>query len=151
MTYASLKTPQAPVARNRAVSGDNPDARRFTGEDLILYGVAVAHFSHELNDEVREAISWVLLNRRARGDGDLPGFRPEGAGPEWKAGALCAPVGAETARAIAALSRVLAGSVPDPTRGATRFHCHQEDPAWAAAMEIRAAIGPYLFYGGADD
>jgi len=38
------------------------------------------------------------------------------------------------------------GGVDDPTDGATRFHCHDETPSWAENMDIRAIIGPYLFY-----
>ncbi|VAW18149.1 hypothetical protein MNBD_ALPHA09-260 [hydrothermal vent metagenome] len=36
--------------------------------------------------------------------------------------------------------------LPDPTRGATHFHRHDETPPWAATQEPTALIGCYLFY-----
>jgi len=36
--------------------------------------------------------------------------------------------------------------LPDPTRGATHFHRHDEMPPWAATQEPTALIGCYLFY-----
>jgi len=36
--------------------------------------------------------------------------------------------------------------LPDPTRGATHFHRHDESPPWAATREPTALIGCYLFY-----
>ncbi len=59
---------------------------------------------------------------------------------------LSDPLDQETARALAVFTQVLAGGVADPTGGASRFHCHDETPKWAAAMDIRAIVGPYLFY-----
>lgn len=34
----------------------------------------------------------------------------------------------------------------DPTRGATRFHRHDEAPDWARYLSPVALIGRYLFY-----
>lgn len=36
--------------------------------------------------------------------------------------------------------------LPDPTRGATHFHRHNESPPWAATKEPIVLIGDYLFY-----
>lgn len=36
--------------------------------------------------------------------------------------------------------------LPDPTRGATHFHHHNDVPPWAAMHEPVALIGSYLFY-----
>lgn len=37
-------------------------------------------------------------------------------------------------------------NLPDPTRGATHFHRHDQSPPWAATREPTALIGCYLFY-----
>ena len=113
---------------------------------MLLYGAAVCHFGRGLSNEVLEALSWVFLNRRASGEPQQALLRPEQASPDWKERQLADPIAPEEARGFAALAHVLAGAVPDPTCGATRFHCHQETPAWAGHMEVRALIGPYLFY-----
>jgi len=34
----------------------------------------------------------------------------------------------------------------DPTRGAVRYHRHDEEPLWARRLEPVALIGGYLFY-----
>ena len=38
------------------------------------------------------------------------------------------------------------GEGPDPTRGATRFHRHDETPDWSRRSIPVALIGHYLFY-----
>lgn len=42
--------------------------------------------------------------------------------------------------------RALAGSIPDPTRGAARFHRVDRLPGWARGRTPSAVIGDYLFY-----
>lgn len=77
------------------------------------------------DDEGRLALAFALVNRLA------------GAceGPER-----------ELALALAAVCRAFAGAEPDPTRGATRFHPHTENPAWAGNETPTALIGGHLFY-----
>ena len=64
------------------------------------------------------ALAWVAHNRSARGLG----------------------VGANTD-----FSGVPPGAA-DPTRGATRFHRHDEAPVWARHLLPTALIGAYLFF-----
>jgi len=44
------------------------------------------------------------------------------------------------------VEEVLAGTVPDPTGGATYYHTRAVAPAWAARMTATAAIGGHEFY-----
>jgi len=67
------------------------------------------------------ALAWTIRNRQLHLNGACPGD----AGNEN----LPAPFG-----------------LPDPTRGATHFHRHDETPPWAATQEPTALIGCYLFY-----
>lgn len=67
------------------------------------------------------ALAWTIRNRQLH----LTGKRE----PDAKGGILPAPFG-----------------LPDPTRGATHFHRHDEMPPWAATQEPTALIGCYLFY-----
>ncbi|MCE7997396.1 MAG: hypothetical protein HEP70_00915 [Rhodobiaceae bacterium] len=115
------------------------------GMDLMVLGAAVAHYGRGLDEDVLAALSWAFLNRRATGDGEE--FGPAAtSSPDWAAALMGDPLKQETARALAVFTRVVAGCVSDPTEGATRFHCHDETPSWAEDMDIRAIVGPYLFY-----
>ncbi len=123
------------------------------GIDLMVLGAAVAHYGRGLDEDVLAALSWAFLNRRANGDGGEIGpaaasspARSPARSPEWAAALMGDPLEQETARALAVFARVVAGALADPTEGATRFHCHDETPSWAEDMDIRAVIGPYLFY-----
>lgn len=119
------------------------------GMDLMVLGAAVAHYGRGLDEDVLAALSWAFLNRRANGDGGeiAPVLASSPArSPDWAAALMGDPLDQETARALAVFARVVAGGVADPTEGATRFHCHDETPSWAEKMDIRAVIGPYLFY-----
>ncbi len=115
------------------------------GQDLIVLGAAVAHFGRGLSEEVLSALSWALLNRRGLRDEAEPA--PAGRMAErWAAALLADPLEQDTTRALAVFTRVLAGGIADPTDGSSRFHSHDETPTWAEHMEIRAIVGPYLFY-----
>jgi hypothetical protein len=119
------------------------------GMDLMVLGAAVAHYGRGLDEDVLAALSWAFLNRRAYEDGTEIGPAtaiPPASSPDWAAALMGDPLEPETARALAVFTRVVAGGVADPTAGATRFHCHDETPSWAEDMDIRAVIGPYLFY-----
>ena len=118
----------------------------FTGTDVILYGTAVSHFGGSHSDEVLEALSWVLLNRRGAGHALDPLLLPDGAPVDWIEGALKLSISPQAMRAVSIFASVVSGAVTDPVRGATRFHNHRESPSWADKMELRAVIGPYLFY-----
>ncbi len=116
-----------------------------SGRDLIVLGAAVAHFGRGLSEDVLTALSWALLNRQSLGettDVDASALAAE----RWAAAVLSDPLEPETMRAMAVFAQVLAGGVADPTGGAIRFHCHDETPKWAEQMDIRAIVGPYLFY-----
>jgi len=49
-------------------------------------------------------------------------------------------------RVLACVSMVWEGVVPDPTRGATRVHPHDQQPDWARDYEATALIGALLFF-----
>jgi len=118
----------------------------FTGADLLFYGITVSQFGGSHSDEVLEALSWVLLNRRGAGQGLDPLLLPEGAATDWIESALNISISPHVARAISIFALVVSGAVIDPVRGATRFHGHRETPSWAEKMGLQAVIGPYLFY-----
>ncbi|NYZ12903.1 cell wall hydrolase [Azospirillum sp. RWY-5-1] len=46
--------------------------------------------------------------------------------------------------------RAVAGVLPDPTGGATRYHRAGDRPDWAEGLFPTAEIGGSLFYGGED-
>ncbi|WP_147361534.1 hypothetical protein [Dichotomicrobium thermohalophilum] len=48
-------------------------------------------------------------------------------------------------QALACVSLVFDGLLPDPTNGASRVHPHDQAPAWANEFEATALIGPLLF------
>lgn len=54
-------------------------------------------------------------------------------------------------QALACISLVCDGLVPDPTHGATRAHAHDMEPEWARHCEATALIGELLFFRGAPD
>lgn len=51
----------------------------------------------------------------------------------------------DACRRIAA--RAASGSLPDPTRGAVRWHRLGEAPQWAQALHPSALVGERVFYG----
>ena len=116
-----------------------------SGRDLMVLGAAVTHFGRGLSEDVLTALSWAMLNRRGADAGTDMEHSAEAA-DRWASALLSDPLDQETARALAVFTRVLSGGVADPTDGASRFHCHDETPKWAAEMDIRAIVGPYLFY-----
>ena len=136
-------------APNTMIPMDNhetcPTAPVICGRDLVFLAAAVAHFGRALGEDVLTALSWALLNRHAL---EHPAgiTIPATGSNDWAESLLADPVERETARALAVFTRVAAGALDDPTDGATRFHCHDETPTWAENMDIRAIIGPYLFY-----
>ncbi|MCP5433196.1 MAG: hypothetical protein H6923_07990 [Alphaproteobacteria bacterium] len=74
---------------------------------------------------LREACAGILR------EGALP--RPDLADPAF-------------ARAVAIACRVWSGDLADPTHGATRYHPHAEEPAWAHACRATALLGRLCFY-----
>jgi len=48
-------------------------------------------------------------------------------------------------QALACVSLVFDGLLPDPTHGASRVHPHDQAPAWANDFEPTALIGPLMF------
>lgn len=49
-------------------------------------------------------------------------------------------------RALACVSMVWDGVLPDPTNGATRVHRHDRQPEWSQDCEATALIGSMLFF-----
>lgn len=86
------------------------------------------------SEEGRVALAWALVN--ARGESEVG--TGAAAGADFSDPAFC--------RALAALCLVAAGDIADPTCGATRFHAHDEDPAWARRRTPSALIGRHFFY-----
>lgn len=54
-------------------------------------------------------------------------------------------------QALACVSLVFDGLLPDPTNGASRVHPHDQAPAWAGHCEATALIGPLLFLRESSD
>jgi len=48
-------------------------------------------------------------------------------------------------QALACVSLVFDGLLPDPTNGASRVHLHDQAPDWASDFEPTALIGPLMF------
>lgn len=92
------------------------------------------------SEEGRVALAWALVNAREGlgGRGESEEGDGAAADADFSDPAFC--------RALAALCLVAAGDIADPTRGATRFHAHDEDPAWARRTTPSALIGRHFFY-----
>ncbi|MGX1196913.1 hypothetical protein [Parvibaculum sp. MBR-TMA-1.3b-4.2] len=88
-------------------------------------------------EEGLTAVGWALLNRYGGAEEAASVGRPL---------PLERRCGADFCRVLGLAARILAGEVPDPTRGATRFHAHDELPAWAEERMPCALIGGHLFY-----
>ena len=89
-------------------------------------------------EEACVALAWAVLNRRAGtrsrpGDGRFTPTKSDFADPAFW-------------RALGAACRAWTGDVPDPTRGATRFHLHTDYPRWAQQTAPNALIGKNFFY-----
>lgn len=121
------------------------------------------------SEEGQVAVAWVMRNRviaaqafaarlgRAHplfGDGTLVGAcRAPRQFSAWNPGdanaAKLAQVGFEDAaycRAFAVGCQVWGGLINDPTGGATHYHRHDIEPAWAKSMTPKALIGAHMFY-----
>lgn len=48
-------------------------------------------------------------------------------------------------QALACVALVFDGLLPDPTKGASRVHRHDEEPGWADGYEATALIGALMF------
>lgn len=108
-----------------------------------------------------EALAAVILNRagRAAADGLAPSARVAAACRDpagfacWDEGhpdnaAMLAVAGTDLvfATCLRVARRALAGLLPDPTGGATRYHNRSDHPIWAAGRSPSAEIGDRLFY-----
>ncbi len=121
------------------------------------------------SEEGQVAAAWVMRNRvlaaqafitrmkRAHplfGDGTLLGAcRAPRQFSAWNAEdpnrAKLLQVGFEDAafcRAFAVAAQVCGGLIKDPTGGATHYHHHAIEPAWAKSMKPKALIGAHMFY-----
>lgn len=101
-----------------AISNNNTEQR--VSVDLICGDAELFDISTHLELEVL-ALAWTIRNRQIH----LNRVRSQDTGGTDST----APFG-----------------LPDPTRGATHFHRHNETPPWAATREPTALIGCYLFY-----
>jgi len=113
------------------------------------------------------ALAWTLRNNveRARPDADTGALDPEQARgltesliTDTKAETVsCGPTNQTNGhagehysdmtfrQALACVSLVFDGLVPDPTHGATRVHPHDQMPCWSKDFEATALIGPLMF------
>lgn len=74
----------------------------------------------------------------------FPCWNPNSAGhATLTAGVLDAPEGAAALRIA---RRALAGTLPDPTRGATHYHPGEALPRWALGLVPDAVLGGLVFY-----
>lgn len=116
------------MRRTKSQSGWGPGLAEMAGLAMSVRDQAAGE-----DDEGLMAIAWVMLNR-------LAAARPH------DTGSLLHAPDPQLARALSALCRAWAGDIPDPTRGATRFHPHTEMPRWARQETPRALIGRNFFY-----
>lgn len=99
------------------------------------------------SEEERIAFAWMLVNARAacgRGEGKAASAPGIALACDNRINADFAD--AEFCRSLALLCLILAGDLDDPTRGATKFHAHDDWPCWARDAEPRALIGRRIFY-----
>jgi spore germination cell wall hydrolase CwlJ-like protein len=97
------------------------------------------------------ALAWCLVNRIERAPSREAAVRefsqtlrrPAG---DDVAAARDSQGTASRVRAMAYLGLALCGDLPDPTGGSTRFHRHDDWPAWARDREPQALVGSYFFY-----
>jgi N-acetylmuramoyl-L-alanine amidase len=106
------------------------------------------------------AITWVVLNRLAREKGRFPRtvqgiiYQPYQFSCFNRNDPQCEKVKVVTeadpafVEAMAAVTAVLTGKVPDPTNGSDHYHhiAMKPYPAWASKLYPQATIGAHKFY-----
>lgn len=98
-------------------------------------------------EEGRIAFAWMLVNARAaRGRGEGSAASAPGVALACGNRIDADFADAEFCRSLALVCLILAGDIEDPTRGATKFHAHDDWPCWARDAEPRALIGQRFFY-----
>lgn len=117
-----------------------------TTDDLV----ALARFlAREAPGGERIALAHVVRTRaaHARQSGEFGDGTFASACRSLGAQAACGASGSvEFLKALSDAALVAGGIVPDPTRGATHFHDHDEEPEWAKRMHATALIGRRMFY-----
>lgn len=121
-----------------------------TLQDLDALASMLAAAADREPAEGLAALAWCLVNRVERAptrEAAVREFsrllrRPAGNDAAARAGEGAAA----HVRALAYLGLALCGDLPDPTGGSTRFHRHDDWPAWARDREPQALVGSYFFY-----
>ena len=125
-----------PLASSISASHPLCFGREPTLGEVAALADMMAHLGPRESAEGLVAIGWALINRYG--------------GAEEAETVLPFPrerrCGAYFCRVLGLAARILAGELPDPTFGATRFHAHDELPAWAEERMPCALIGGHLFY-----
>lgn len=125
-----------------------PGARMMRFADMLALARAIRDCAADEPEQGRIALAWVALNRMRAGqavslrDAESTGGTG-GAWADFADPAFC--------RALAAVCLVSSGDLADPTRGATLFHAHTENPCWARGANPSALIGGHFFYAPGPD
>ena len=126
-----------PLASSIAASFPVSFGREPTLGEVAALADMMAHLGPRESEEGLTAIGWALINRYGGADEAAEAALP------FPRERRC---GAEFCRVLGLAARILAGELPDPTWGATRFHAHDDLPAWAEERMPCALIGGHLFY-----
>jgi len=144
---------------------------RFQIDDIIGAAISVWFAGRSQSTEFMNALAWLIKHRAETalrysefehrphpvfGDGsltqagksllrDLQGVPPQTLNRLFQE----PPDGLSRAylRALATVCSAVGEESADPTNGALFCHHHMDNPAWAAAAEPSALIGPLFFYG----
>lgn len=113
---------------------------------VVRLALSIRDLMADEGEEGQVALAWAVLNRMRRFGTN--GGSEGGSGGESGGGASMAAVFCEPGflRALAIACLIMSGDIADPTDGATHFHRHDEEPAWAWAARPKALIGWHLFY-----
>ena len=111
--------------------------------DMLALARAIRDCAADEPEQGRIALAWVALNRMRAGQAVPMADMGDGTRADFADPAFC--------RALAAVCLVSCGDLADPTRGATLFHAHTENPCWARGANPSALIGGHFFYAPGSD
>jgi|GEM_PF-3911887 len=136
-----------------AEAADGPRRR-----DVRLLAAALAFWAAGEGEEgmaaiaaaIRNRLDWARAYRRATGRPHL--LYGDGSLIAVLASLGLTPPGPERAELCLLLAdAALAGRLIDQTGGATQFHEHKQEPAWAQRAVPRAMVGSHVFYARAEE
>lgn len=133
------ETTGRPSRAENCARADPPDVA-----EMLLLARKLCREAVDDSEEERIAFAWMLVNARGRGEGKAASAPGIALACGNRINADFAD--AKFCRSLALLCLILAGDLDDPTRGATKFHAHDDWPCWARDAEPRALIGRRFFY-----